>query len=327
MMAKQNNESERKIEQYQTAATESILARFEGSIGRHRLVELLRAQAVLCCDTKAIGKIAKVATVREFEPGEILIRQGAASTEVFFVLSGVVRIRLNGRAVADRRAGQHIGEMASIDPTGRRSSTVIASEHTIVAQVEAPVFLKLADKNPRIWQAISVELCRRLDERRKFHFQPNSKPIVFIGSSRESLAVAQAFREAISRDIAEVTLWTHGVFAASSFPIDDLEAQLGIADFAVLVAAADDRVISRGAEADAPRDNVILELGLFMGELSRHRTFLLAPRGVNLKIPTDLLGLTPLCYERVDGPDANHSLAVAEAAAGLARIIEEKGAR
>jgi predicted nucleotide-binding protein len=92
-------------------------------------------------------------------------------------------------------------------------------------------------------------------------------------------------------------LWSDGVFGASSFAIESLETQIGIADFAVLVVGPDDQVTSRGVASDAPRDNVVFEVGLFMGALSRSRTFLLAPMGRKVKIPTDLLGLTTLQFD------------------------------
>ena len=59
-------------------------------------------------------------------------------------------------------------------------------------------------------------------------------------------------------------LWTDGVFVASQFPIIALEKQVREADFAILVLGPDDKVLSRNERSDAPRDNVILELGLFI---------------------------------------------------------------
>ena len=49
--------------------------------------------------------------------------------------------------------------------------------------------------------------------------------------------------------------------------------------------------------SNAPRDNIVFELGLFMGALGRSRTFLVQPRGAGLKVPSDLMGITPLTYE------------------------------
>ena len=95
----------------------------------------------------------------------------------------------------------------------------------------------------------------------------------------------------------DVKLWSDGVFGASQFAMESLEAQLASADFALLVTTPDDEVITRGRNSGAPRDNVVFELGLFMGAISRHRTYLLTPRGVEVKIPTDLLGLNRLQYD------------------------------
>jgi CRP/FNR family cyclic AMP-dependent transcriptional regulator len=161
----------------------------------------------------------------------------------------------------------------------------------------------LANAKPPIWRALAVELCRRLDARKKFHRTPNKTARIFIGSSRESLPLARAYKTSLEgvaktkRLKVSVTIWNKGVFGASAFPVESLEAQLGLSDFAVLVADKDDKVTSRGKRSDAPRDNVVFELGLFMGALGRARTFLLVPRGVKLKIPSDLLGLTPLDFD------------------------------
>lgn len=300
----------------------SMLCRFQGDQGHRRLIGLLQEQFVVGGDATIAGEIADVATIRELSPGEILIRQGSADSNFFFVLSGVFRIFVNGREVAIRRAGQHLGEMAIIDPSSRRTANVIASEPSIVADIDEITFSRLADKNPRLWRALALELSRRLDERKKFHQEPNGKPILFIGSSMEQLKIATAVSTAIPNDLIEVALWSQGVFGASSFAINDLETQIGIADFAVLVAGPDDQVTSRENQLDAPRDNVIFELGLFMGALTRSRTFLLVPEGIKLKIPTDLLGLT--CIE-FDLSAENVDDAVMSAGEELIGVITKKG--
>jgi CRP/FNR family cyclic AMP-dependent transcriptional regulator len=161
-----------------------------------------------------------------------------------------------------------------------------------------------------------------MEDEKQREAQPNTKPIIFIGSSMEQHPIAKAVAEEIPNEVAAITLWSQGVFGASSFPIDDLEAQIGIADFAVLVAGPDDQVNSRGNQSDAPRDNLIFELGLFMGALSRSRTFILVPRGVKVKIPTDLLGLTCLLF---DPHPAKPGDAVRTAVGDLAAIIIKKG--
>lgn len=301
---------------------ESMLVRFQGDEGRRRLVGLLQEQVIVGGDATIAGEIADAAILREVCPGDILIRQESADNDLFFILSGGFRVFVNGREVAMRGAGQHVGEMAIVDPSSRRTASLIASEKGLVAQIGEGIFSHLADKNPRLWRALALELSRRLDERKKFHEKPNSKAIIFIGSSTEQLPIAQAFAEGIPNELASVTIWSQGVFGASSFPIDDLQAQIKIADFAVLVAGPDDQVTSRGNQLDAPRDNVIFELGLFMGALSRSRTFILVPKASKVKIPTDLLGLTCLQF---DPSSANVNDAISSAVKELIGIITING--
>jgi hypothetical protein len=83
-------------------------------------------------------------------------------------------------------------------------------------------------------------------------------------------------------------------------------------DFAILVLSPDDIVQSRNDSNLGPRDNVIFELGLFMGRLGRERTFAVHQRNAHVKIPTDLSGVTLAAYDwprRVGG----HAAAVGPA--------------
>lgn len=131
------------------------------------------------------------------------------------------------------------------------------------------------------------------------------KPKLFIGSSVEYKNLALAIQRALDRD-AEPFVWTQGVFEPSHFPLESLEAAADIADFAVLVCAPEDLTTMRGQQHSTVRDNVIFELGLFIGRLGRKRTFLVSPRGVELHLPTDLSGLFPETYDpsRLDNAEA-----------------------
>lgn len=52
-----------------------------------------------------------------------------------------------------------------------------------------------------------------------------------------------------------------------------------------------------------PRDNVMFELGLFMGRLGRSRTFIVCNTSEQLRLPSDLAGVTIAKYDenRADG--------------------------
>lgn len=128
------------------------------------------------------------------------------------------------------------------------------------------------------------------------------KPRVFIGSSVEGLNIAYAVQQNLLHE-AEVTVWDQGVFELSRTTLESLTGALENNDFGVFVFSPDDLVKIRDQTASAVRDNVLFEFGLFIGKLSRERVFFLIPNEGELRLPTDLLGVTPGRYEsdRADG--------------------------
>ncbi len=128
-----------------------------------------------------------------------------------------------------------------------------------------------------------------------------TKPRVFIGSSSEALKVAEAIHQNLEHDCF-CEIWTHGVFGVNKYPLDALLKQANNADYAIMVFHPDDLTTTRGKRRGSPRDNVIFELGLFIGKLGRNKTCFVIPRGVDVKIPSDIVGLTPAAYDPIDVP-------------------------
>ena len=146
-----------------------------------------------------------------------------------------------------------------------------------------------------------------------------------IGCSTESLRVADAVQQGLS-DVAELTLWSQGVFKPSQTTIENLEQALDKYDFAIFVLSADDTTTVRNEEAASIRDNVVLEVGLFMGRMGRDRCFMLRPHGEQSRVPSDLLGVQYLDYDpgRADG---NWRAAVGPAVTEMRDIIVALGRR
>lgn len=150
-----------------------------------------------------------------------------------------------------------------------------------------------------------------------------AKPSLFIGSSSEGLDFARAVRSVLAQD-AEVTIWNEGFFALGNTFIETLVTALPRFDFAVLVLTPDDLVTSRDIEGFGPRDNVLFELGLFMGRLGRARTFILHQAAAALKLPSDLAGVTTAVYEWPRG-DRNHVAAVGAACDSIREVVRDLG--
>jgi hypothetical protein len=128
------------------------------------------------------------------------------------------------------------------------------------------------------------------------------KPRLFIASSVESLPIAEAVNVNLDHEF-EITIWKNGTFKLSSSTIDDLVEKSSTVDFALFIFAPDDIASIRSRNEHVVRDNVIFEMGLFIGAIGKSRSFILKPRDVDMHLPTDLLGVTPTDYDasRTDG--------------------------
>jgi hypothetical protein len=124
----------------------------------------------------------------------------------------------------------------------------------------------------------------------------NNRPVIFIGSSSEGHNVARALQMNLDHD-AEVILWSQGVFGLSDGTLESLVSSSSRYDFAVLVLTPDDLTLSRDNLTPSPRDNVIFELGLFMGLLGRERCYLVYDRNADIKMPSDLAGVTAATFQ------------------------------
>ena len=122
-----------------------------------------------------------------------------------------------------------------------------------------------------------------------------TKPLVFIGSSKEGLDILNAIVSNLQYD-CEFVPWDVGLFGASEYPLESLLNALveNRPDFAIFVLSGEDQLVSRDVQYRTPRDNVIFELGLAIGSISRHRVFMVMDRETKVKLPSDLFGVTPV---------------------------------
>lgn len=281
-----------------------MITKFSGPRGPQMLVEELQRQKLTAGILGLPKALAERGKLTEIKKGESVIEQGGKDTDIYFIISGSFGIFVNKKRIASRFPGDHIGEMAAISPIQSRSASVIADENSLVLKITAESLYKIADKFPDIWKHLARELARRLEQRNALVRVPNEKVRVFVISSAEALPVARSIENAFAHDPFLTIVWSEGVFKVSNYTLESLENQLEQCDFAVAVAHPDDQTTIRGTSWPSARDNVIFELGFFMGRLGRQRAILMEPRNSGVKLPSDLAGVTTISYRFEPGDDA-----------------------
>src|SRR5919201_3799671 len=103
------------------------------------------------------------------------------------------------------------------------------------------------------------------------------KPRIFLGSSGKQQKLLQALTRGLE-DVAHVEPWTTS-FNPGTTTLERLLELTREVDFAAFVFARDDWTTTKSAPDStetgqaSPRDNVVLEAGLFGGVLGMRRTF------------------------------------------------------
>jgi CRP/FNR family cyclic AMP-dependent transcriptional regulator len=298
--------------------------RFEGDGGQNLIAALLR-QELVAGNAELASAIVKNGQLLEFQKGDRVITEGGEDNDVYLIVAGSVAIVVKGNEIATRKAGQHLGEMAALEPAQKRSATVVAHDTLVTLKLRNADFMALGNSYPQIWLTIARELSRRLHQRNDLIPPPNENPKLFIISSAEALDVAREVQAQLERDVFS-TVWPEGVFFAGGYSLEALEKVVSESDFAVAIAQPDDIVESRGGRYCTLRDNVLFELGLFMGKLTRYRAILIHPRVTGLKLPSDLHGLTLASYALPTTPD-ELSARLGPACNEIRKIVRNLGVR
>lgn len=281
-----------------------MLERFQSSAGRRLTVDALITQKLIGGNRDLAERLADRIELLEVNAGHVLIEQGASDNDVYLIFTGAFDIVVNKRRVGRRFPNDHVGEMAAIEPSQPRAASVVATEVSVVARVAETDLSDLGQHYPEIYRCIARELSKRLFQRNAHVGAARDKIKVFVISSVESLGIARAMQNAFAYDDFVTTVWTDGVFRVANYPLQSLLDAVDDSDFAVAIAHADDTTAYRGQQWPVPRDNVVFELGLFMGRLGKDRAILMEPRDRDVKLPSDLTGITTITYRHEPGGDA-----------------------
>jgi len=120
----------------------------------------------------AVHDIERRCSWQRFDEGEQIFDRESDALDVYFVVSGGVRIsrvldQEREVALADVEAGQYFGEIAAIDGL-RRSARVVALQQTVVASLDGTAFVAFMGLYPSIALQVMgrlTRIVRDLDDR------------------------------------------------------------------------------------------------------------------------------------------------------------------
>jgi len=152
-------------------------------------------------------------------------------------------------------------------------------------------------KNNRLHKILKSGTVKEL--RQKIENFEIGKPSIFIGSSRESLYIAEKVKEIFGEKLFEVDIWDEGVFGKTLSSEEKNENDLvlsnvewlknftDIYDYSIFLFVPEDRIVSetrilrdeKGKEITpstlGTRHNVVFEFGMFLGRIGTKKTFVL----------------------------------------------------
>lgn len=123
----------------------------------------------------------------------------------------------------------------------------------------------------------------------KNNIMADQKPKIFIGSSKAGYSIAEIVKANLS-NVGDCYLWQDpNVWEPNRSTFENLIRMVSYFDFGVFIATADDLTLTNEKIVIEPRDNVILEMALFLGAMGRDKSFLLVEEGI--KLPSDFDGV------------------------------------
>jgi small-conductance mechanosensitive channel/CRP-like cAMP-binding protein len=113
-------------------------------------------------DNETLAEIAEATTARTYGNGEPIVRQGEPGESMFVICSGRAAVVLEPgrREITTIEAGGYFGEMSMLtgDP---RTATVLARGDTLVFEIKADLFRRLAATHPSAVEQVGVAAAAR----------------------------------------------------------------------------------------------------------------------------------------------------------------------
>ena len=116
------------------------------------------------CSKRDLQIVARHMQVVAVPGGTTLMREGDQGDAFYVVLDGRAVVEAKGKPMGVLRAGDHVGELALLDPAPRNATVTAATDMT-VGVVDARTFAAIVRDVPALSGKLLAALARRLRDR------------------------------------------------------------------------------------------------------------------------------------------------------------------
>ena len=128
---------------------------------RDRLAHLRAVPVFSALDDSELALVDRLAETLDVPAGHVLMTEGAAGKEFYVLLEGTADVVRGTTTVASLGPGDHVGELALLDPEPRNATVTMTSDGTVLAVTQREFWQLLTDV-PLLSRKVLKALARRL---------------------------------------------------------------------------------------------------------------------------------------------------------------------
>lgn len=131
-------------------------------ISEQEIIDRLKSNK-LFCDLKDedVAELASKAVVKEFMPGDFVIKQNGTEQMAYFVHSGKISIHIDALLMSHYSAGSLFGEFSMLDGT-KYTASAVAQEPSVLIGISRDTFFDQISKSRDMAVKIIEGLVKRL---------------------------------------------------------------------------------------------------------------------------------------------------------------------
>ncbi|MEM7208417.1 MAG: Stp1/IreP family PP2C-type Ser/Thr phosphatase [Pseudomonadota bacterium] len=115
-------------------------------------------------DFNQISLLLQVIRVTKYANNEVVVREGEEGDDMYVLLGGEAEVSVNGKLVANLKAGGHFGEMGLIDKAPR-SATVTTTSNAVMLVLKRPELFALLRRYPDLGMKLFWSLLKKMNTR------------------------------------------------------------------------------------------------------------------------------------------------------------------